>query len=408
MPSPDEQPSPNALPPGAPPEGGVPAEVAPPNKAPENGQVPAAGAPGAGIDGFNNLTRLSLLGIAVGLVLLTGGIGLHFIPGRPQSLGNMPILVACVGLGAVLAGLGAQARYIANGVALGGGVAIALVFYLTFVQINKPVSDNRYEGILTVISGKPAPITASLWISNDQPVEPTELSTGTASTVFKFSFNKDQVKGIFETFCSRFEIRAGTDKYTVEFDPSKLTANDFVVVMRMNYDLTQGSLYYYDKRGIRRTVKKNCPSAVEVAEKSAVLDDVSQHPSEKPSLTTAGPAATVTRPNPTTQPGRWSYFGIRSEAEAGFVEKTFDIVSRAPGSPPATGGSVPLRGDILLALVDVRVREGARRLVAGTNSQWVNPPLVGVVKAGERVKVIDHPSIANSVSYWVPISDKIE
>ena len=382
---------------------GEAANVPPPAPATGQGQAHANG-----IDGFDNLTKLSLVGIAVGLLLVAGGIALHFLPFRPPGLGNMPILVACVGLGAVLAGLGSQARYIANEVALGGGVAIAMVFYLTFVNTNGPGPDNRYEGILTVLSGKAGAISASLWISNDQAVEPASVSAGANSTIFKFNLSKDQVKGIFDTFCSRFEIQADGSNIAVEFDPSKLYANDFFVVMRMNYSIPQSAFYYYDKRGLRRNVPKQCPPAVEVAEKSAVLEDVRQASLDKPPA--AGPTTTIaaTPANVSPQSSRWSYFGIRSEAEAGFTEKTFDIVARAQGSPAATASSVPLRGDILLALVDVRVREGARRLVAGTANQWINPPLVGVVKAGERVKVIDHPRIANSVSYWVPISDKID
>lgn len=375
---------------------------------PENPTLDATKPTAQEVAGFDDRTKVSFVGICVGLVLLGIGLALLFIPGRPDGLGNMPILIACVGLGAVLAGLGAQARYISDSVALGGGVAIAFIFYLTFVQINKEVPSNRYEGRLTVLSSKADPVEAKLWISNEQPVQAESVTANGDLKIVKFNLNRDQVTQLFDTYCSRIDVKSGTNAKSFDFDPSKLARQDFVVVMRLYYDILRGDLFDYTKRGQRRGIIKSCPPDVEVAEKNAVVDDVKQALSTKSPVVAATSQTVQNSVATSSGPARWSYFGIRSEAENGFVEKTFDIVARASGSPPVTANSVPLKGDTLLALVDVRVREGARRLVPGTTSQWVNPPLVGVVKAGERVKVVDAPRIANSVSHWVPISDVLD
>lgn len=314
-----------------------------------------------------------------------------------------------MGLACILASLGSQATYISGPVSLGGGAAIAVAFYLLFSNLAREKPANSFEGELTVRTPAPKAVSADLWIANDTRVTGKIRRIDDDYVSLYFPLDAQQVDRMFKTLCSRFDIRANGSTNTMEFAPSQIGLNDYFTVMSVWYNQDSKALYFH-RSGIRQTVQQKCASSAVASEKAANADEaiVRRAP-------TSGAPAAVPPVPPPTQVGLpqgamgWSYFGIKPDGEAHFVEKNFDIVSRGLGVAMPSP-SLPyklLKGDVLIALTDIRVREAPRRLVAGTTDQWENPPIVGVIKAGEKVRVVDEPRVVRSISHWVPISAKI-
>jgi hypothetical protein len=346
-------------------------------------------------------------GLIAGALLLVVGLLGVLIP--QLAVFGVPFfaLIACAGLGAVLAALGDQARVTHPGIVLTGASAIAIAFYLVWHNGYQKIQDLMYKAEVRVIGSSSGAITDNsrvvLSVENDPilfvdaPIE--RNAYGAIAAELRMPY---QMAAKFrESNCSTVEI-VDKDKMPIflyDFVASTTMPADLSLVFQLIYDVTEKKLLYTKNASPREEALPCGRSKQTESQKEAVqiINSAKQETTDSP-VSSPQKVAEAAKKLPAKEDViGWTYYGTKDHAGNGYNERFYENQTR----PKA---KVPSVNDVLEAQAHVKLRSGPRTF-NGSTGQYETPSELLTIQKGQRIRVGGSPVVVKDIGVWVPVRE---
>ena len=350
-------------------------------------------------------------GLIVGALLLIFGLAGVLVP--QLAVFGVPFfaMIACAGLGALLAALGDQAKVTHPGVVLTGASAIAIAFYFVWYEGYQKIQELMYQAEVKVIGTKPEAMDGSrlvLYAENEPFLSfidaPMTINPAGAIT-YELRMPYQRAAQFREFGCSTIVIKDKNKNIINSFDfiPRTTMPADLSVVFQLIYDVAGNKLLYTKNASPREEATPCGNSAQTSAQKQTVeiINSVKQEVTDSPPVApqTMQKVAEKAKELPTLKPDviGWTYFGTRNNIANTYTEKFYENQTHPKAVMPSTN-------DILEAQTNVKMRSGPRTF-NGSTGQYETPPELLTILPGQRIRVGGNPIVVKDIGVWVPVKE---
>lgn len=352
-------------------------------------------------------------GLLVGALLLIFGLAGVLVPQLAVFGVAFFAMIACAGLGALLAALGDQAKVTHPGVVLTGASAIAIAFYFVWYEGYQKIQELMYQAEVRVIGTKAEAMDGSQLVlsAENEPFifidAPMTINPAGAIT-YELRMPYQRAAQFREFGCSTIVIKDKNKNIITSFDfiPRTTMPADLSVVFQLIYDVAENKLLY-TKNGSSREEATPCGKSAQTSAQKQTVEIID---SAKQEVTTPRPAAPQTKQKvaeedkelPPLKPDviGWTYFGTRNNVANTYTEKFYENQTHPKATMPSTN-------DILEAQTNVKMRNGPRTFNPSTG-KYETPAELLTILPGKRIRVGGNPTVVKDIGVWVPVKEVLE